>query len=142
MVVGFQHSISLEWVFWLDFQHSGVYLLILYCLVPSSVLKTGAMAFIDVKKGLLECHRVNKIWWGISYSNGYLLWAYGISHNLEENLPWGNGFVVSRDNQLIWFSNPNTCTGFPYNCRSGLNCECSDFKHGLSLRKSFFFPCT
>lgn len=48
--------------------------------------------------------------------------------------------MVSMGNQLIGFSNPNICTGFPYNLWRGLNCQCSnqtEFKHGLSLKKSF-----
>lgn len=114
MVFDFQHAIALEWAFWLDFQGSAFYLLILYCLVQRCVLKTGAMVFTDV----LESPKINKIWWGISYPNGYLLWAYGISHNKEEDFPWGKGFVFDVDNQLVWLCNPNTCTGLPYNlCR-------------------------
>lgn len=60
---------------------SGFDLLILCCLVQSWVLETGAVVSSDVKKDPHESPRVSKIGSGISYANGYLLWAYGISHN-------------------------------------------------------------
>lgn len=132
-------SCVMEWAFWLEFQSSGFYfLLILCCLVQSCILNPGVMVSTDVQKGPLESHRSNGIWSSILYANGSIgIWYF--SPTWGKNVPWGEGFAGSLRSQLIWFSNPNTYTGFP-TWAGGLNSQCcnqAELKLGLSLNKSF-----